>query len=531
MARPQARAPKPAPLERAARSETVKHYAETIFYIRQEEGRVRPGRLAEWLGVSAPTVTVTLQRLARDGFVEIGADRSVTLTPTGEDLAAKIVRVHRLLERWLTDVLGLDWATADEEAQRLASGVSERVADRLDETLGHPTTCPHGNVVPGREAPYGELVALSDLQPGVPARVRRISEVAEHDAPDLLRELDAYGLVTGARIVVSGADASVQAIPVDVGGVTRPIGTNVGRLIWVERETRARAPARSSAAAARPLTEPASRLIPHSSSYPPSPSRAHRAGNRREEDAMRIEVLHGGRARRDRRQRRPCSGRPGHRAPQRRVGLRNEYAPVLDPAHFVSVIDNPYFPLPVGRTLVYIGTKDGKSQTDRVTVTDRTKEILGITTTVVRDVARHHGDLLEKTFDFYAQDDEGTVWYLGEDTTAFEPNGHTDTSGSFEAGVDGAQPGIIMEGNPQIPDAYRQECYAGQAEDTAWVVATTGSSKVPYGKVQHVLTTLESTRIEPGAYDEKVYGPGIGIVSEHALTGDNEVAQLVSVSG
>ena len=125
MARPAARAPKPsASLERAVRSETVKHYAETIFYIRQEEGRVRPGRLAEWLGVSAPTVTVTLQRLARDGFVEIGTDRSVTLTPRGEDLAAKIVRVHRLLERWLTDVLGLDWAAADEEAQRLAAGVS-----------------------------------------------------------------------------------------------------------------------------------------------------------------------------------------------------------------------------------------------------------------------------------------------------------------------------------------------------------------------------------------------------------------------
>ncbi|HEY8117589.1 MAG TPA: metal-dependent transcriptional regulator [Actinomycetota bacterium] len=238
MARPAAPAPKPsAPLERAVRSETVKHYAETIFYIRQEEGRVRPGRLAEWLGVSAPTVTVTLQRLARDGFVEIAGDRSVTLTPTGEDLAAKIVRVHRLLERWLTDVLGLDWAAADEEAQRLASGVSELVADRLDETLGYPATCPHGNVVPGREPPYGELVALSDLQPGVGARVRRISEVAEHDAPDLLRELDAYGLVTGARIEVSGADASVQAIPVDVGGVTRPIGTNVGRLIWVEPES------------------------------------------------------------------------------------------------------------------------------------------------------------------------------------------------------------------------------------------------------------------------------------------------------
>lgn len=220
---------------RAVRPETVKHYVETIFYIRHEEGRVRPGRLAEWLGVSAPTVTVTLQRLARDGVVRIAANRSVSLTAKGEAMAARIVRVHRLLERWLTDVLGLDWAAADEEAQRLAPGVSEQVADRLDESLGHPATCPHGNVIPGREAPYGELVALSDLQPGVPARVRRVSEVAEHDAPELLRELDAYGLVTGARIMVREADASVQAIPVEVGGTTRPIGTGVGRLIWVER--------------------------------------------------------------------------------------------------------------------------------------------------------------------------------------------------------------------------------------------------------------------------------------------------------
>jgi hypothetical protein len=208
------------------------------------------------------------------------------------------------------------------------------------------------------------------------------------------------------------------------------------------------------------------------------------------------------------------------------------YAPVLDPAHFVSVIDNPYFPLPVGRKLVYTGVKDGQSQTDTVTVTDQTKVILGITTRVVNDVATtNNGTVLEKTFDFYAQDDQGNVWYLGEDTTAFLPNGKTDTSGSFEAGVGGAQPGIIMEANPQIPDAYRQECFAGQAEDTAWVVATEGSLKVPFGNVRNVLTTLEATRIEPGAYDQKVYGPGIGIVSEQALTGPNEFAELVSVSG
>jgi hypothetical protein len=87
-----------------------------------------------------------------------------------------------------------------------------------------------------------------------------------------------------------------------------------------------------------------------------------------------------------------------------------------------------------------------------------------------------------------------------------------------------------MEANPQVPDAYRQECYASHAEDTAWVVATSGSVSVPYGKLRNVLTTLESTRLEPGAYDEKIYAPGIGIVSERSLTGSNEFAQLVSVS-
>jgi hypothetical protein len=207
------------------------------------------------------------------------------------------------------------------------------------------------------------------------------------------------------------------------------------------------------------------------------------------------------------------------------------YAPVLDPANFVTVVDNPYFPLPVGRKLVYSGIKDGQTQTDTVTVTDQKKVILGITATVVHDVATHDQTVLEKTFDYYAQDKQGNVWYLGEDTTAFLPNGKADTSGSFQAGVDGAQPGIIMKATPQIPDAYRQECYAGQAEDTAWVVATSGSVRVPYGSVRNVLTTLEATQLEPGAYDQKVYGPRIGIVSEQSLTGPNETTQLVSVSG
>jgi hypothetical protein len=207
------------------------------------------------------------------------------------------------------------------------------------------------------------------------------------------------------------------------------------------------------------------------------------------------------------------------------------YEPVLDPAHFVSVIDNPYYPLPVGRTLVYRGIKDGQTQIDRVTVLSKTKVVEGITATVVRDVAKHGTNLLEKTFDWIAQDDQGAVWYLGENTKAYRPNGTVDTSGSWESGVNDAEPGVLMEPDPQVPDAYRQEYLAGEAEDTAWIVDRGGSVTVPYGTLHHALTSLEFARIEPGVIDEKVYAPGIGIVREVARDGDHEVAKLVKVIG
>ncbi len=208
------------------------------------------------------------------------------------------------------------------------------------------------------------------------------------------------------------------------------------------------------------------------------------------------------------------------------------YEPVLDPANFSTTIDNPYFPLPVGRTLVYRGVKDGQTQEDRVTVTDQTKTVAeGIIARVVTDVATHDGALLEKTSDWYAQDKQGNVWYLGEDTAQYLANGKIDTSGSWEAGVHDAEPGLVMEANPQIPDSYRQEFLTGQAEDTAWIVDRGGSTTVPYGTLKNVVTSLEATRLEPGAYDQKVYAPGIGIAREQSLTGPPEFAELVSVSG
>jgi hypothetical protein len=214
-----------------------------------------------------------------------------------------------------------------------------------------------------------------------------------------------------------------------------------------------------------------------------------------------------------------------------RASCPKSYEPVLDQSHFVSVVDNQYFPLPVGRVLVYRGIKDGKTQVDTVTITAEVKKVEGIAATVVRDVATHNGKLLEKTSDWFAQDDHGNVWYLGEDTKEYLPDGTIDTSGSWEAGVHDAEPGLIMEADPQVPDGYRQECFTGEAMDTAWVVSRGGSLTVPFGTVHNVLRTLEFTQLEPNVVDQKYYAPGIGIVVEKTIAGGNEYAKLVSVQG
>jgi hypothetical protein len=200
------------------------------------------------------------------------------------------------------------------------------------------------------------------------------------------------------------------------------------------------------------------------------------------------------------------------------------YNPHVPPAeHFSEAIDNPYFPLPVGRTFVYRGVENGKKELDRMHVTGKTKSVAGITATVVSDnVYEPPPKLLEKTFDYYAQDDHGNVWYLGEDTREFLRGGKVDRSGSWLTGVKGAKPGVIMEARPQVPDAYRQECLSGEAEDLAWVVGR--------GGVRDMLRTLEFSPLEPSIVERKVYRPRVGIVSEHQLSGGHETLKLVRVT-
>jgi DtxR family Mn-dependent transcriptional regulator len=179
-----------------------------------------------------------LQRLSRDGLIRIAGDRSVELTAAGAAAAATIVRRHRIVERWLTDVLGLDWAAADLEAQTLAHGMSATVLDRLDNQLGRPSTCPHGNVIPGRNPPPGRsLVRLVDLADGESARVARISEVAEHEAPQLLRILDQRGIVPGIEVrVVARASSGWTLCAGKSDEMTVDPGT--ARAVWVEDPVR-----------------------------------------------------------------------------------------------------------------------------------------------------------------------------------------------------------------------------------------------------------------------------------------------------
>jgi hypothetical protein len=210
---------------------------------------------------------------------------------------------------------------------------------------------------------------------------------------------------------------------------------------------------------------------------------------------------------------------------------RSSIGPAMPgPASWVTVVDNPYYPLPVGTTFVFRGVRDGQTQVDRVTVTDKTRVVQSVTTTVVRDVAKHGTRLLEKTFDWFAQDDQGNVWYFGEDTKEYDAKGHVvSTEGSWEAGVDGAEAGIIMFADPQPPTGYRQEYLAGHAEDMAWILSRGGGLTVPYGRVHHVLRTMEWTPLEPRVVDQKLYAPGLGIVLEKTLAGGDEFAQLVEV--
>jgi hypothetical protein len=208
-------------------------------------------------------------------------------------------------------------------------------------------------------------------------------------------------------------------------------------------------------------------------------------------------------------------------------GEGGHYAPEIDPANFVTGIDNPYMPWVPGSRWVFRGEADGEPERTVVVVTDRHKTIQGIEATVVHDRVFSGGELKEDTFDWYAQDRDGNVWYLGEDTKEYEDGKVASTEGSWEAGVDGALAGIVMPGDPEVGHAYRQEYYAGEAEDMGEIIDVGGSVDVPAGHYDDVVTTKDWTPLEPDAIEQKTYAPGVGVVREELVAGGDELNELV----
>jgi hypothetical protein len=213
-------------------------------------------------------------------------------------------------------------------------------------------------------------------------------------------------------------------------------------------------------------------------------------------------------------------------------GDGGNYDVEIDPADFSSVVDNPFFPMLPGSVWQYDETTaDGEHQTDTVEVLQQQRQVMGVETIVVHDVAENEeGDVEEDTFDWYAQDSEGNVWYFGEDTTSYD-GGVTSKEGSWEAGVDGALPGIVMQARPAVSSTgYRQEYLAGVAEDMAQVIADSGDVTVPYGTFDDVIRTREWSPVEPEIVEEKTYARSIGVVHEETVSSPEGHEEVVLVA-
>jgi hypothetical protein len=211
-------------------------------------------------------------------------------------------------------------------------------------------------------------------------------------------------------------------------------------------------------------------------------------------------------------------------------GDGGSYSPVIDAADFVDVIDNPFMPYPVGAHWRYEGQSDGEVEVIDITVTGERRMVMGVSAFVVRDTVTIGGQLVEDTYDWFAQDSEGNVWYLGEDVKDYENGKLVSTAGSWEAGVDGALPGIVMPAAPAVGDAYRQEFYAGEAEDMMKITAVGAALAVGAGSFDDVVTTHDWSPLDPDTVEEKSYARGVGKIREVKIAGGDGFAELVEYS-
>ena len=203
----------------------------------------------------------------------------------------------------------------------------------------------------------------------------------------------------------------------------------------------------------------------------------------------------------------------------------------LDPANFSANITNPYWPMKPGTRWTYRGQEAGNPPEEIViVVTGATKKLAnGITARVVRDTARDQGQIIEDTFDWYAQDKQGNVWYMGEQTAEFEEGKVVSRAGSWEAGKDGAMPGIMLPAQPKVGQKYRQEYKKGEAEDNGEVLATNHLVEAATGSYKGALVTMDTSTIEPDIVEYKFYGRGVGPVLALDISGGATREALVKM--
>lgn len=209
----------------------------------------------------------------------------------------------------------------------------------------------------------------------------------------------------------------------------------------------------------------------------------------------------------------------------------SEAASTLDPADFTTEVTNPFFPLLPGTRWVYEGPDDaGDLEHREVVVTPDTRQVMGVTCVVVHDVVRMGGEITEDTYDWYAQHKDGSVWYFGEDTKDIEGGKVKSTDGSWEAGTDGAQPGIIMQADPQVGQAYRNEYQQGTAEDQAEVLSLTETVTVPSDTYEGVLMTKNWSELDPGVVEHKYYARDVGTIKEEHVQGEPGRHELMEMT-
>lgn len=202
------------------------------------------------------------------------------------------------------------------------------------------------------------------------------------------------------------------------------------------------------------------------------------------------------------------------------------YTTDIRPADFVVGITNPYLPLASGAQWVYEARlEDGSTERIEWEILDETRNVNGVTATILHDSVFVDGDLVEETFDWFAQDQEGNVWYLGEEVDNYENGVLVNHTGSWEWGKDGALPGVVMWANPaaHLNETYYQEYYAGEAEDQGQVLSVSESVIVPFGEFEDVVRTFDFSVLDPDLQEHKFYAAGVGLIKENDLLTGEEV--------